>query len=145
MKTIKQIANEIGVTKTALQKRIAREPLYTQLSPHVTIHGITKYIDEYGETIIKTAFDGVDRSIDMGIPTGIATVDTLLSLVSEQQKTIHRQADSIKELTAALEHTTESLKAAQALHAGSIKQLIDGSLKKEEPRKGFLQGLFKFT
>jgi hypothetical protein len=124
MKTIKQIADEIGATKTAVQKRMAREPLYTQITPHITICGVTKYIDKSGENIIKAAFGRVD----MGINTGIDRVDTLLAMVSEQQKTIQEQTNSIRQLTAALEHTAANLHAAQALHAGTIQQqLIDGS------------------
>jgi len=129
MKTIKQIADEIGATKTAVQKRIARDPLYTQLSPHITMRGGTKYIDKKGETIIKSAFRSVDKDMDMGIDTGIDRVNMLISIINEQQKTIQGQSDSIRELTKALEHTTASLNAAQALHAGTIKQQLgDGSI-----------------
>ena len=48
MKTIKQIAEEIGVSKQAVQKRIAREPLCTHLCPHIQTENGTKYIDDTG-------------------------------------------------------------------------------------------------
>ena len=57
MKTIKQIADEIGVSKAALQKRIGRECLYTRLSPHISVKNDTKYIDDDGESIIKQSFE----------------------------------------------------------------------------------------
>jgi len=172
MKTIKQIADEIGVTKAAVQKRISRTPLYTQLSPHMSIHGGTKYINEDGVNIVKSAFgcvvkgmdmgidtmdmgidmgiDTMDMGIDMGIDTmdmGIDRVDKLLAIVNEQQRTIQSQADSIRELTAALEHTTSSLKASQALHAGTMKkQLSDGTMspiQPEQPIEPVKQGFFQ--
>ena len=150
MKTIKQIADEIGVTKAAVQKRISRTPLYTQLSPHMSIHGGTKYINEDGVNIVKSAFGCVVKGMDMGIDTmdmGIDRVDKLLAIVNEQQRTIQSQADSIRELTAALEHTTSSLKASQALHAGTMKkQLSDGTMspiQPEQPIEPVKQGFFQ--
>ena len=68
-KTIKQIADELGVSKQAVQKRILRKPLCTSIQPYIsTVHGV-KYIDNIGETIIKMAFLENDKnlSIDMGI------------------------------------------------------------------------------
>jgi len=134
MKTIRRIAEEIGTTKSAVQKRISREPLHTKLTPYITVKGVTKYIDKSGESIIKSAFgniDGVDigidismDSVDIGMDTNMDSMDTLLALVFEQQKTIQEQAKSIRELTTALEHTTSSLHVAQALHAGTMSKQL---------------------
>ena len=66
-KTIKQIADELGVSKQAVQKRLSREPLYTSVAPYIsTIDGV-KYIDVVGENLVKSAFSksGIDNvSID---------------------------------------------------------------------------------
>ena len=49
-------------------------------------------------------------------------VFTLKEQLQEKDKQIQQQQQSIKELTVALENTTNSLKAAQALHAGTMQQ-----------------------
>ena len=71
MKTIKQIADEIGTTKQALQKRMSRDPLHTNLIPHISIKGTTKYIDANGETLIKIAFGSIDKPIAIDIDEGM--------------------------------------------------------------------------
>lgn len=60
-KTIKQIADELGVTKQAVQKRLSREPLCTSVQPYISTVGSTKYIDGDGENLIKSAFQSNDR------------------------------------------------------------------------------------
>ena len=56
MKTIKQIADELGVTKNAIHKRMNREPLLSALPKHTqVITGIT-YIDVDGINILKSIF-----------------------------------------------------------------------------------------
>ena len=127
MKTIKQIAGEIGVSKQAVQKRIAREPLHTKLAPYISIHGDTKYINELGESLIKTAFLARNKGEGMGmdIPTnkGIDTIDTLISMLQLELEAKNKQ---IEDLTAALLAAQQNAAAAQALHAGTMQnQMID--------------------
>ena len=87
MKTVKQIADEIGVTKQALQKRMSREPLCTTLSPYISIQGTTKYIDDVGEILIISAFNGIDKPIDTsinkGVDTGIDGIRTGIDSISD--------------------------------------------------------------
>lgn len=157
MKTIKQIADEIGVSKQAVQKRISREPLCTQIQPYIHTEQGTKYIDENGENLIITAFsDKVYTTVADNVPTDKPDrVDTLISMLQEQlqakDKLIGEQQQSIHELTAALENTTASLHAAQALHAGTMsKQLTSGRADQDEPteaadkpKKSFLDRIFR--
>ena len=64
MKTIKEIADEIGVTKQAVQKRIAKEPLKSYIQQYIkTIDG-TQYIEAGGESIIKSAYNVTDNVAD---------------------------------------------------------------------------------
>lgn len=150
-KTIKQIADEIGVSKQSVQKRLSREPLCTCIQQYIcTIDG-TKYIDEVGERIVKKAF-GVEQeyaSIDTGIDTGIdagidagtdknksvdsdvytvlkTTIDVLQAQLEIKDKQIAAQGVTIENLSAALN-------AAQALHAGTIQQQLisDGDVTDE--------------
>jgi hypothetical protein len=178
LKTIKMIAGEIGTTKQALQKRMAREPLYTRLFTHVSMQDGTKYIDDTGEAILKAAFaiktsmdvgiDVTDVSIDMGMDNGERGVDTtidkdengmdvsidtkrghvdaLLEIISEQQQTIKDLTAANRELTSALENTTASLKAGQALHAGTMhtQLLTDKKVSRDiSEGSGNDLGLFK--
>ena len=145
MKTIKQIADEIGVSKQAVQKRIAREPLYTCIQPYISTKQGTKYVDEEGENLIKSVFahrEDETVSIDTSIDVADNHDNHVYTLVSMLQRELDAKNEQLREkdeqlkardrqlenLTAALEHTTESLHAAQALHAGTIqKQLTDGT------------------
>ena len=55
MKTIRQIANELGVSKQAVYKRI-KGSLYTVVAPYThTVDGIV-YISEQGERLVIQAF-----------------------------------------------------------------------------------------
>lgn len=78
-KTIRQIADELGVSKQAVQKRLAREPLYTSIQPYVYTQNGVKYIEVVGENLIKSAFSktGIDKTDNLSIDTGIDKTDTL--------------------------------------------------------------------
>ena len=78
-KTIKQIADELGVSKQAVQKRLSREPLYTSIQPYVYTQNGVKYIEVVGENLIKSAFSksGVDKTDNLSIDMGIDKNGTL--------------------------------------------------------------------
>ena len=100
-KTIKQIADELGVTKQAVQKRLSREPLYTSIQPYIATVGTTKYIEDDGETLIKSAFQNNDRqpsdnlSMDNNnqLPTTNIPKDTLMDILSKQSETLKQQLE----------------------------------------------------
>ena len=56
MKTVRQIADEIGVSRQAIQKRLAKEPLKTDIFPFIKIIDGIKYIDHIGELLLKSAY-----------------------------------------------------------------------------------------
>jgi len=56
MKTVAQLAQEIGVSKQAIHKKIKREPLATQLRELIVTKGNTVYISKDGEFLIKSTF-----------------------------------------------------------------------------------------
>lgn len=167
-KTIRQIAEELGVSKGALQKRMAREPLRSCLYPSIDKKGGTKYIDEAGEKLIIKAFSGdggidtgIPVSIDASIPTSIPvsipgdtiTADVVALLRAEletKNDQIRQLNDRLAETTAALVAAQQTAQAAQALHAGTLQQQLieDGAAtEQEEPetppkRPGFLARIF---
>ena len=56
MKTIRQIASEIGVSKQAVFKKIKREPLSTSLQGLTEMVGGRLVVSVDGERLIKQAF-----------------------------------------------------------------------------------------
>ena len=150
MKTVKQIADEIGVSRQAIHQKIKREPLSTSLQGYVsTVDGVLQ-IDVDGENLIKSAFTKDMSTTDLhGIAStlnsSVNLTETLVDMlkldieaknrqiedmhndlvgmqrtIDAQQETIHTQAENIKDLTA-------SLNAAQALHAGTIQAQLEAS------------------
>lgn len=132
MKTIKKIADELGVSKQAVFKKMKQEPLSTSLQ------GLTATVDGRlmvsvdGENLIKQAFsrtipstkvDGNTVNQSLPVDGGLTVVIELMKQQLDiKDRQIAAQQQSIKELTTALENTTSSLKAAQALHAGTMQQ-----------------------
>lgn len=149
-KTIKQIADEIGVSKQAVQKRLSREPLCTIIKPYLSMDKGVNYIDVVGEKLIKTAFAKNNRqpSVDSlstdnnDVPTDKASlsvdknvvdvvvdvlksqIETLQAQLEVKDKQIAEQSEQIRTLTESLHDTTAALTAAQALHAGTIQQQL---------------------
>lgn len=139
MKTIKQIADEIGVSKTAVRKKIENLGLQSSLRKN----GNQFAIDEEQEKLIKSAFlqnetqtENANLVCDKS-ETSLQLVSDLVSTLQEQlrekDRQLEKQQQSIKELTAALENTTASLKAAQALHAGTMQQNLLAEKEEAEP------------
>ena len=62
MKTIRQIADELGVSKQAVYKRF-KGKLHTVCAPYAHTEQGVLYLDEQGETLIKQDFLQDDRSI----------------------------------------------------------------------------------
>ncbi len=176
MKTIRQIADEIGVSKQAVFKKIKQEPLSTSLQRFISTAVDGRLMVEVdGEKLIKQAFEhkpklAVGGNVDINFGDNHAekikktvnqtkvdgggsqpetmlfsmlqeTVDMLTAQleakdrqldakdqqlaekdrqIAEKDKQLDRQAKSIEDLAA-------SLAAAQALHAGTLHQQIEGS------------------
>jgi hypothetical protein len=149
MKTIKQIAEELGVSKQAVQKRISREPLASRIQPHTTNRGQAKYIDEHGIGMIKTAFEGsvVDKVADNPTTKTDNIVYILQRELDVKNRQIEAQSAQISDLTAALVVAQQTAAAAQALHAGTMTQNItggetDGGTVDAEQARGLWSRLF---
>lgn len=149
-KSIKEIAEEIGVSKQAIQKRIAREPLCTSILTYIHTKGGTKYIEDIGEQLIKQAFSKKYeiQGIEDKSTTNIDRISTMSMLVD----TLHKQLDvkdiqlttkdiqlaekdrQIEELTKAIRIQAESINAdrhnelANTISNNEVK-LIDSSEK----------------
>lgn len=142
--TIKAFAAAAGRSQQAIYKQIN-----TRLASYVHEKGGQKYIE-------RRALDEFFKSEDIqpiqpqNAPNSsesfnveqrlYATMQATIDLLQEQirvkdlqietkDKQIAAQQEQLTQLTAALEHTTTSLQAAQALHAGTMQQL--GSAEQE--------------
>ena len=162
MKTIRQIADEIGVSKPAVNKQIANLGLRSGLRKN----GNQFAIDEHQEALIKQAFSEKSQTeIENQSQTKTqtenhevgdlvcvlqATIDTLQGQLEVKDRQIEQQAQTITRLTDALAAAQQTAVAAQALHAGTIQQqLVAGEgeeLQQERetvPRRSWWKRLFE--
>lgn len=136
-KTIKQIADEIGVSKQAVYKRF-KGKLHTVCVPYVHTEQGVLYIDELGESLIKQDFLQDDCSI--GAHTYVHTecsdgavlehfekdkiVDVLQVTIDTLRGQLEVKDRQIEKLTEALTSAQQTAAAAQALHAGTLQQQL---------------------
>ena len=159
MKTIRQIADEIGVSKTAVSKQIANLGLRSSLRKN----GNQFAIDERQEALIKQAFlektqtenanqsqtktQTENREVGGLVCVLQATIDTLQGQLEVKDRQIEQQAQTITRLTDALAAAQQTAAAAQALHAGTIQQqLITGEAgtdqQEPEQKKSWFSKIF---
>jgi predicted transcriptional regulator len=149
MKTIKQIADELGVSKTAVRKKIEN----LGLSDKLQTNGNQFIIDNRQETLIKSAFLKSEPKTENCKPVSgesetfrlvfdmVCTLKEQLEAkdkqLAEKDKQLADQQQSIKALTEALADTATSLKAAQLLHAGTTQKefLVDNTNFSPEENK----------
>lgn len=146
MKTIREIADEIGVSKQAVFKKIKREPLSTSLQGLTSIVDGRLTVSVDGERLIKQAFSAgtpstnhqsvggqVDGPVDGMIAVLQATIDTLQGQLEVKDRQIEQQAQTITRLSDALVAVQQTAAAAQALHAGTIQQqLLSGEARADQ-------------
>lgn len=151
-KTIKQIADEIGVSKQAVFKKIKSEPLSTGLQEFMSTVDGKLMVSVDGETIIKRAFAEKKRQ---PIPSIVSVnQNSMLTVLKETIDTLQGQLEvkdkRIDELTAELakerEHSREREQEiavladqAQKLQLAQMKQpLLTGeevTAREEQPKK----------
>ena len=112
-KTIKQIADEIGVSKQTVYKRY-KGKLYTVCAPYAHTEQGVLYIEEQGETLIKQDF----------LQKEYSTIDTLQGQLAIKDKQIEELNARLAEVSSALVAAQQTAQAAQALHAGTIQQQL---------------------
>ena len=149
MKTIRQIADEIGVSKTAVSKQIENLGLRSSLRKN----GNQFAIDEHQEALIKQAFfektqteienqsqtktQTENREVGDLVCVLQATIDTLQGQLEVKDRQIEQQTQTITRLTDALAAAQQTAAAAQALHAGTIQQqFLNSDDNMDQPGKG---------
>ena len=137
--TILEAAQKLGVTKTAIRKYLTDEfrERYCSSRPNGAINISSEGVALIEEKMTANSDQKPTTNSDQkptGNPVSDAVIDILRRQLEEKDRQIEKQQEQISQLTAALEHTTSSLQAAQALHAGTMqKQLLtDGSEQEAE-------------
>ena len=146
MKTIRQIADEIGVSKTAVNKQIANLGLRSGLRKN----GNQFAIDEHQETLIKQAFleksqTEIENQTQTKSQTENHEVSDLVCVLQATIDTLQGQLEvkdrQIEKLTEALIAAQQTAAAAQALHAGTIQQqLVTGDARADQQERGHTWG-----
>ena len=166
MKTIRQIADEIGVSKQAVFKKIKREPLSTSLQGLTATVDGRLMVEVDGEKLIKQAFSEITPSTtDNQLPGAVdgastknaektVEVDGVISVLQATIDTLQGQLEvkdrQIAKLTEALVAAQQTAAAAQALHAGTIQQQLltgeagaDQQGHEPEQKRGWFSKLFR--
>ena len=153
MKTIRQIADEIGVSKTAVSKQIANLGLRSGLRKN----GNQFAIDEHQEALIKQAFSEksqteIENQSQTKTQTENHEVGDLVCVLQATIDTLQGQLEvkdrQIEKLTEALVAAQKTAAAAQALHAGTIQQQLltdeaGADQQGQEPEPGEKRGWFR--
>ncbi len=161
MKTIRQIADEIGVSKQAVYKRY-KGKLHTVCAPYAHTEQGVLYLSEQAETLIKQDFLKVDRSIgahtdthterSSGAVSEQSQEDSVVAVLQATIDTLQGQLEvkdrQIEKLTEALVAAQKTAAAAQALHAGTIQQQLltdeaGADQQGQEPEPGEKRGWFR--
>ena len=153
MKTIRALAEEIGVTKQAIFQKMKKEPLASGLDNLTTRVGGIVYVYPEGEGMIKEQFHRVqqiftipkaDNNINSFLKEQLDRKDRQLEVLNLHISAKDKQIDSlnkqIEELSMALTVSQEQTKTAQTLHAGDIhREIIEKliSSQKEPKKNGF--------
>ena len=106
MKTIRQIADEIGVSKQAVFKKIKREPLSTSLQGFTATVDGRLMVSVDGEKLIKQAFSGGE----------VSTTDNQLPPTESDEKTVEVDGQNVlyEILKMELQAKNEQIAALQA-------------------------------
>lgn len=115
MKTIKQIADELGVSKTAVRKKIEN----LGLSEKVKTNGNRIEVDERQEKLIKSAFSQKEMKTANAneVSEKSETLRLLSSMVSTLTEQLQEKDKQIERLQTELENAQKSVDQAQQLHA----------------------------
>ena len=150
-KTIKEIADELGVSKTAVSKQIANLGLRSSLRKNgnqfaienqqeklikmafqkkrqqeiVTENSVS---DEQSQTKSQTANANQSRTENHEVSDLVSVLQTTVTVLQEQlqvkDQQIAQQAQTIDRLSDALTAAQQTAAAAQALHAGTIQHQL---------------------
>ena len=146
--TIKQLANQLGVSKTTISKAISALGLQGELKRS----GNKYLLSDTQIECVKTQIEN-QKSQTTSEKSQIANQNALLEVLELLNKQLSIKDDQIREyqdqirllqeqiiskdkqieqITAAMENTTAALTASQALHAGTIQRQLTEQINSKE-------------
>ena len=120
--TVSELAHRLGVSRQAVYNRLTKD-----LSKFVKVVDNKKVLDI--AVLEYLGVNDVDKNMSNEVDKIVNVLTAELEIKNEQIRSLQEQ---VTQLTEALQNTTSSLMAAQALHASSVKQLADGSQSKNK-------------
>lgn len=159
MKTIKEVAETLNVSKNSLEKRLKREPLKSLMNGHIHSHdyshGTAKVIDEKGMDIINKAYSETQTTATAIPPTIAMTtataIDKTLEILQEQLKIKDSEIDRLheqiiqaqKELAVEREHNRTQAEKLIVItdHAQQLQAHMQQQTTEKKPK--LLERLFK--
>jgi len=135
MKTIRQIADEIGVSKQAVYDKIKKEPLLSDLKNLTVKVDNTLHYELDGEQLIKSAFNKKEQSsvssksskeLDCGCQD---LIDSLKGAIIILEQEIEFLREQLKVKDEQLERLDKRFAEAQILHADT-KNLLSAPTEK---------------
>ena len=147
--TVKQLADSLGVSKTAIRKRITAN--FRANYVETTANGVLIVNDEGCKLIaetLQTTENGLRKppqpiaettenpEIKL-LETTIATLQQQLAVKDNQIAALNEQLISVSQ---SLQDTSSALAAAQALHAGTMQQIAEQA---NSEHKSFWKRIFK--
>jgi uncharacterized Zn finger protein len=142
-KTIKQLAEEIGVSKTAIRKKMTDE-VKTKFSETI---GNTVYISKEGESIIKSSFLKKKEKLVSGKDS--ETVTELVSILKHELASKNKQLEVKDIQIIELQNLLNQQQQLQLMEQKKINLLLDEAKKevdkqtsKKNESKGFFTRLF---
>lgn len=125
--TIKALADELGVSKTAIRKWMT--PEFRKQYTETTATGVI-LVSDAGANLLRMKRKSVEKTRELCSETVDSTVSTppadpavaaLIEQLQAKDRQIEAQQAQIDRLTAALENAMATAQAAQALHAGTLQ------------------------
>lgn len=157
LKTIKEIADELGVDKQRVYRYIKKNHINEALHEALQKNGVKQY-DEAAQTLIKQGVLEESASSEAHHEVLQNHINDTVSdvLVDMLRKELEIKNEQIRELNARLAESNAALvsaqqtaQAAQALHAGTIRQQLASGEAANEPeappaekRQGWLHRIF---
>lgn len=123
MKTIKEIADEIGVSKTAVRKKIENLGLRSSLQKN----GNQFAIDESQEKLIKSAFieNKTETKTETSSQIETETVSTLVSMLQKELEIKNKQIEELNQRLAENQKLLDQQQQLSAMHEQKLQLLIE--------------------
>lgn len=132
--SVAELAQRVGVSRQSIYNRLTKD-----LSKFVKVVDGKKRLDI--AVLAYLSVNEVDNNMSSEIDTIVKTLTAELDIKNKQIESLQQQ---VSQLTEALQNTTQSLMAAQALHASSVKQLESGEQQSEDVIPSSKKGLFSW-